>query len=165
MIHVLFLCLHNSARSLMAEAMLNHLGKGRFSAYSAGSQTSPDEKPHPLALNALSRVGFNVEGLYSKRWDVFTGPAAPRMDLVITVCDDTVEAICPVWPGHPATAHWGYPDPVLAQGDAAHQEAAFHECMLALHHRLELLLSLPADKLEPAMLGESAQSLASRSQT
>jgi arsenate reductase len=163
MIHVLFLCMHNSARSLMAEAMLNHLGKGRFRAFSAGSQTQPDEQPHPLTLNVLSRVGFDVESLYSKSWDEFTTPEAPRMDLVITLCDDTAEAVCPVWPGHPATAHWGYPDPVLAQGDHAHQEAAFHDCIIALHHRLELLLSLPVDKLEPALLGASAQALAQRS--
>mgnify|MGYP000004568118 CR=1 FL=1 len=162
MIHVLFLCMHNSARSLMAECMLNQLGKGRFQAFSAGSDTAPDELPHPLTLKVLSRVGFDVAGLRCKHWDEFATSESPCMDLVITLCDDTAEKVCPVWPGHPASAHWGYPDPMLAQGDEAHQEALFHNCMLALHHRLELLLNLPASKLEPAMLGSSVQALAQR---
>jgi protein-tyrosine-phosphatase len=164
MLNVLFLCTHNLARSLMAESLLNHLGHGRFRAYSAGSQTQPGETPHALTLKVLSRVGISVEGLHCKNWDVFSGSHAPHMDLIITVCDDAAEDVCPIWPGHPATAHWGYPDPASVRGDEAHQEAAFHDCLIALHHRLELLLNLPADKLEPAMLASSVQSLAVRYQ-
>ena len=104
--NVLFLCTHNSARSILAEAILNHIGQGRFKAYSAGSSPRVQEQPNPLGLAALQHAGVTVEGLRSKSWDEFGAPGAPHMDLVITVCDDAAGEVCPVWPGQPATAHW-----------------------------------------------------------
>src|SRR5207245_3943087 len=110
-INVLFLCTHNSARSILAEALLNHIGKGRLKAYSAGSSPRANQQPNPLGLKVLQATGISTEGLRSKSWDEFAGPDVPHMDLVITVCDNAAGEICPYWPGHPATAHWGYADP------------------------------------------------------
>ena len=116
LINVLFLCTHNSARSILAEATLNHLGKARFKAYSAGSSPRPNQQPHPLGLQVLAGAGVSTEGLRSKSWDEFATADAPHMDLVITVCDDAAGEVCPYWPGHPATAHWGYADPSITEG-------------------------------------------------
>ena len=116
-LNVLFVCTHNSARSILAEALLNHLGQGRFRAYSAGSSPRDAQRPHPLALETLAREGIATEGLRSKSWDEFSNPDAPHMDLVITVCDNAAGEVCPFWPGQPATAHWGYADPSEVDGD------------------------------------------------
>ncbi len=110
-INVLFLCTHNSARSILAEALLNDLSRGRFKAYSAGSSPRENQKPNPMALHVLTKAGIATVGLHSKSWDEFGKPDAPHMDLVITVCDNAAGEVCPYWPGQPATAHWGYPDP------------------------------------------------------
>ena len=159
-INVLFLCTHNSARSILAEATLNHIGKGRFKAFSAGSSPRENQQPNPLGLQVLQNAGISTEGLRSKSWDEFAAPDAPHMDLVITVCDNAAGEVCPFWPGHPATAHWGYADPSGVEGDEAKKLEAFRQTLLAIHRRLELLINLPADKLERAMVQQSARELA-----
>ncbi len=159
-LHVLFLCTHNSARSVLAEALLNHLGRGRFKAFSAGSH--PRGQPHPLALRVLREAGIATDGLASKNWDVFGAPDAPPMDLVITVCDNAAGETCPFWPGQPATAHWGYPDPSAIDGDEAARVEAFRRTMLAIRQRLELLVNLPPHALERMSLQRSARELAGR---
>ena len=159
-LNVLFLCTHNSARSILAEALLNHLGGGRFKAYSAGSSPRENQKPHPLGLQVLQKAGVATEGLRSKSWDEFAAPGAPHMDLIITVCDNAAGEACPFWPGHPATAHWGYADPSAGEGSDAEKLEAFRRTMHAIHRRLELLVSLPQDKLARAMLQSTANELA-----
>ena len=159
-LNVLFLCTHNSARSILAEAILNHIGRGRFKAFSAGSSPRANQQPNPLGLQVLQNAGISVEGLYSKSWDEFGAPDAPHMDLVITVCDNAAGEICPYWPGQPATAHWGYADPSAGDADDAHKLEAFRQTLLALKRRLELLVSLPAAKLEKTMLQSSARDMA-----
>jgi protein-tyrosine-phosphatase len=158
--NVLFLCTHNSARSVLAEAILNHIGGGRFKAYSAGSSPRDDQQPNPLGLQVLQNAGMSIEGLRSKSWDEFAAPEAPRMDLVITVCDKAAGEVCPYWPGQPATAHWGYPDPSVGDGSDAHKLEAFRQTLLALKRRLDLLVSLPDAKLEKTMLQTTARELA-----
>lgn len=158
--NVLFLCTHNSARSILAEALLNHLGGHRFKAYSAGSSPRENQQPNPLGLQALREAGIDTTGLHSKSWDVFAGPEAPHMDLIITVCDSAAGEVCPVWPGHPATAHWGYPDPSAGDAPDAVKLDAFRQTLLALKRRLELLINLPPSKLERAVLADSARELA-----
>ena len=160
MIHVLFLCTHNSARSVLAESLLNHLGQGRFRAWSAGSSPREHQQPNPFALAALRHAGISTEGLRSKSWDEFAVPGAPRMDLIITVCDNAAGEVCPIWPGHPATAHWGYPDPSDTQGTDAQKLAAFDRTLIAIRRRVELLINLPPEKLAPAALQTSARALA-----
>lgn len=159
-INVLFLCTHNSARSILAEAMLNHLGGTHFKAYSAGSSPRPNQQPHPLALNMLSKPGISIEGLHSKSWDAFAGADAPHMDLVITVCDNAAGEVCPYWPGHPATAHWGYADPSETEGGEEKMAEAFRQTLHQIRRRLELLINLPADRLGRLMLEQSARDLA-----
>ncbi len=159
-LNVLFLCTHNSARSILAEAILNHVGKGRFKAYSAGSSPRDNQQPNPLGLQVLRASGISTEGLSSKSWDAFALPDAPHMDLVITVCDNAAGEVCPYWPGQPATAHWGYPDPSAGDGTDAQKLEAFRQTVHALHHRLELLVNLPADKLEKTLIQSTARSLA-----
>jgi len=156
---VLFLCTHNSARSILAEAVLNHIGKGRFKAWSAGSSPRENQQPNPLGLQVLQNAGIATEGLRSKSWDEFAQADAPRMDLVITVCDNAAGEVCPYWPGHPATAHWGYADPSEGDGDDAHKLEAFRQTLLAIHRRLELLINLPPEKLERAMVQQTARDL------
>ncbi|MNY84674.1 Protein ArsC [compost metagenome] len=158
-LNVLFLCTHNSARSILAEALLNDMGQGRFKAYSAGSSPRENQQPHPLGLQVLQRAGISVEGLRSKSWDEFADADAPKMDLIITVCDNAAGEVCPFWPGHPATAHWGYPDP--SEGDASEESKldAFRKTMHMIRRRLELLVNLPTTKLEKAMLQSSAREL------
>jgi len=159
-LNVLFLCTHNSARSILAEALLNHLGQGRFAAYSAGSSPRENQQPNPLGLQVLREVGVATNGLRSKSWDEFATDSAPHMDLVITVCDNAAGEVCPYWPGRPATAHWGYPDPSAGEGSEAEKLLAFRHTLLALKRRLELLISLPADKLAKTMLQSTARDLA-----
>jgi len=158
-LHVLFLCTHNSARSIIAEALLNQLGHGRFVAHSAGSSPREHEAPHPLALQALQRSGISTEGLSSKSWDVFAQADAPHMDLIITVCDNAADEVCPVWPGHPATAHWAYADPSLVQGSEDDRLHAFLQTSLQIHQRLEFLINLPVEQLLPGALQQSARTL------
>lgn len=142
--NLLFLCTGNSARSILAEALLNRDGVGRFRAYSAGSQ--PKEEPHPAGLALLADQGFPLDGLRSKSWQEFAGADAPQMDLVITVCDSAAGETCPIWPGHPATAHWGIEDPAAVEGDD--QPQAFFNAMTYLQRRISLLLNLPESELD-----------------
>ena len=159
-LNVLFLCTHNSARSILAEALLNHMGKGRFKAYSAGSSPRENQAPNPLALKTLEHAGIATEGLRSKSWDVFATPDAPHMDLVITVCDNAAGEVCPYWPGQPATAHWGYADPSEAAGDEDQRLEAFRQTLHLIHRRLEIFINLPLAHLDPKALAHSARELA-----
>ena len=161
-LNVLFLCTHNSARSILAEATLNHLGKGRFQAFSAGSSPRENQQPHPLALEVLQRAGMSTEGLHSKNWDEFGLPDAPHMDLVITVCDNAAGETCPYWPGQPATAHWGYADPSETKGTHEQKLEAFRETLLAIRRRLEFLVSLPPASVDRLALQRTARELAER---
>lgn len=147
---VLFLCTGNSARSLMAEALLNARGAGRFRAYSAGSR--PTGRPHPLALAVLRENGVPTTGLRSKSWEEFARPAAPRFDLVVTVCDHAAREACPVWPGAPARAHWGIPDPAAAEGSEEARGEAFRAAFALLSERISALLTLPLERLDRAAL-------------
>jgi arsenate reductase len=144
--NVLFLCTGNSARSIMAEAILGREGKGRFRAFSAGSHPRGVVNRHALAL--LKSGGFDVSGFRSKSWDEFAVPGAPEMDFVFTVCDDAAGEVCPIWPGHPMTAHWGVPDPDKATGSDAEIGVAFAEAYRMLAARIGIFVSLPVDKLD-----------------
>lgn len=144
--NVLFLCTGNSARSIMAEAILNVLGKGRFKAYSAGSQ--PSGQVQPMALALAEAIGYDASLVRSKSWDEFSVEGAPEMDMIITVCDNAAGEACPVWLGHPAVAHWGVPDPVAATGDESARRHAYTAAFATLRLRVELLLSLPLDRLD-----------------
>lgn len=159
-LNVLFLCTHNSARSILAEALLNSMAQGRFKAFSAGSSPRENQRPNPLGLEVLQSAGVSIEGLRSKSWDEFAGADAPQMDLIITVCDNAAGEVCPIWPGHPATAHWGYPDPSEGDRPESEKREAFRRTLHAIGQRLELLCNLPPEKLERSMLKTSAQQLA-----
>lgn len=159
-VNVLFLCTHNSARSILAEAILNHIGKGRFKAFSAGSSPRGDQQPNPMALQTLESVGISTDGLRSKTWDEFAAADAPHMDLVITVCDNAAGEVCPFWPGQPATAHWGYADPSAMEGSDAQKMQAFRQTLHAIKRRLELLTNLPAASVARLTLEKSARDLA-----
>ena len=156
-LHTLFLCTGNSARSILAEALLREMGGERFVAHSAGSH--PTGRVHPLALELLANRGLPVDGLRSKSWDEFARPQAPALDLVITVCDNAAGEVCPVWPGHPATAHWGLPDPAAVTGDVA-QRCVFAEVAHALSARIRLLTSLPVDRLDRMSLQRNLRAIA-----
>ena len=158
--NVLFLCTHNSARSILAEALLNHMGKGRFKAYSAGSSPRENQQPNPLALETLTQAGISTEGLHSKSWDVFGGPDAPQMDLVITVCDNAAGEVCPFWPGQPATAHWGYADPSEGEGDEDSKRQAFRQTLHLIRKRLDIFVNLPASSLNRMSIQKTARDLA-----
>ena len=144
--HVLFLCTGNSARSILAEAYLNAAGKGRFIAHSAGSR--PAGKVNPFALDLLSRNRMPTEGLRSKSWDEFAGPDAPRLDFVFTVCDNAAGEVCPIWPGQPIGAHWGVDDPAAVAGSDADKRRAFLRAYSELSNRINILMSLPLEKLD-----------------
>lgn len=144
--NVLFLCTGNSARSILAEAILDRIGKGPFKAYSAGSL--PKGEVHPQTISLLQRLRYPTEGLRSKSWDEFTQADAPKFDFVITVCDNAAREVCPAWPGQPMTAHWGVPDPASVVGSEADIAAAFKEAHRVLHRRIELFVALPFDKLD-----------------
>lgn len=161
-LNVLFLCTHNAARSILAAATLNHLGRGRFRAFSAGSSPREQQQPHPLALEVLQRADIATEGLRSKSWDEFGQADAPRMDLVITVCDNAAGEACPYWPGQPATAHWGYADPSEATGSHEQRLEAFRQTLLAIRRRLELLVNLPPASVDKLALQHTARELARR---
>ena len=149
--NVLFLCTGNSARSIMAEALLNRLGEGRFRAFSAGSQ--PKGEPHPMALDILREHGFEVGGLRSKSWHEFAGTEAPRIDLIITVCDNAAGETCPVWPGRPIAAHWGIEDPAAVAGEG--QREAFEQALRYLSNRISLLVALPMASIDELALRSS----------
>ena len=149
--HVLVLCTGNSARSILAEVLLNALGKGRFIAHSAGSK--PAGRVNPFALELLQQQGFNTEGLRSKSWDEFAVPGAPEFDFIFTVCDNAAGEACPLWLGKPATAHWGIPDPAHVEGDDA-RRAAFKKAAEQLARRIQLFMSLPIEKLDQLTLKE-----------
>jgi len=144
--NVLFLCTGNSARSIMAEAILNQKGAPHFKAYSAGSH--PAGRVHPAALKQLDSAHFPTEGLRSKSWEEFEGPGAPSLDFVFTVCDNAAKEVCPVWPGQPMTAHWGIPDPAAVKGTPEEIVRAFRDAFVILDRRIGLFLSLPLATLE-----------------
>ena len=144
--NVLFLCTGNSARSIMAEATLNHRGHDAFAAFSAGSHPSGNVRPE--ALEQLRRAGIPTEGLRSKSWDEFAKPESPQMDFIFTVCDNAANEVCPIWPGHPMTAHWGVPDPATAAGTPEQIARAFHDAYCMLDRRIQLFLSLPLSTLD-----------------
>ncbi len=144
--NILFLCTGNSARSIMAEVLMNHLARGRFRAFSAGSH--PAGAVNPFALELLRRKGLPADDLRSKNWDEFAQAGAPRMDFVITVCDRAAGEVCPVWPGQPMTAHWGFEDPAAAQGPDEAKCKVFEKVFIEIARRIELLLALPLDKLD-----------------
>ena len=146
-IHVLFLCTANSSRSIMAEALLNELGGGRFQAYSAGSH--PSGAVNRFAMETLARNGYSVAGLRSKSWDVFAKPGAPAMDFVITVCDSAAGEVCPIFPGGPVKAHWGVPDPAAVGGGEEAKRAAFREALGLLRRRVQRFTSLPFESVDP----------------
>lgn len=150
--NVLFLCTHNSARSIMAEACLNNLAtnRGRFRAYSAGSM--PANKPNPYAFDQLESAGLPNAGLRSKSWDEFARPDAPQLDFVFTVCDNAAKEVCPVWPGQPMTAHWGLPDPSLVEGTEEDKKRAFALTFRYLANRINIFVNLPLDKLDKLTL-------------
>ena len=148
--HVLFLCTHNSARSIIAEAVANKSSGGKFKAFSAGSQ--PRGQVHPFALDLLRNSGFDVSSLRSKSWSEFAGPGATLLDFVFTVCDNAANEVCPVWPGQPMTAHWGVPDPSLAEGSEAERRLAFADTMRMLNQRIGIFMSLPFRSLDQMSL-------------
>jgi arsenate reductase len=144
--NILFLCTGNSARSILAESIVNHLGAGRFRGFSAGS--NPKGQVHPYALDLLTRLGFHTGNMHSKNWDVFAAAGAPHMDFVFTVCDNAAGEACPVWPGQPMTAHWGVPDPAAVEGSEIERRAAFRETFAALESRIKIFMSLPFASLD-----------------
>ena len=155
--NVLFVCTHNSARSILAEGLLNHAGDRRFKAYSAGSQ--PAGAVNPFALLTLSRMGIPVDGYRSKDWSEFSRPGAPEMDFVFTVCDNAAGEVCPIWPGQPMSAHWGVPDPSAAEGTPEAVDKAFRDTALILKRRIELLLALPLEKLDALAIKRQIQDI------
>ena len=148
--NVLFLCTGNSARSIMAEAILNAKGKPAFTAYSAGSH--PSGRVRPEALRQLELAKISTEGLRSKSWDEFALSDAPKLNFVLTVCDNAAKEVCPLWPGQPTSAHWGIPDPAAVQGSEAEVKRAFRDAFLLLNRRIDLFLSLPLEKLDSIAL-------------
>ena len=155
--NVLFLCTGNSARSILAEAILNKDGKGRFHAFSAGSH--PKGEVNPGALNLLRRSGYDTSGLRSKSWAEFAHPAAPQLDFVFTVCDNAAGETCPLWPGQPMTAHWGIPDPAEATGNEAEIACAFDDAYRMLKRRIELFLALPIARLDHLVLANKLKDI------
>lgn len=144
--NVLFLCTGNSARSILAEAILNREGAGRFHAYSAGSQ--PAGQVNPFAIDLLKNMNFKTDGFRSKNWDEFAGPEAPTMDFVFTVCDNAADEVCPVWPGQPMSAHWGVPDPAAHTGTDAEKAAAFADAFRMLSARISVFVNLPLASID-----------------
>jgi len=144
--NVLFLCTHNSARSVIAECVLNRLGQGKFRGFSAGSM--PRGSIHPYALDLLRNQNYDVRGVRSKSWDEFAASGSPNMDFVFTVCDNAANEVCPIWPGQPMTAHWGVPDPSAAKGSEAEKRFAFADCHRMLYHRIAIFVALPTTSLD-----------------
>jgi arsenate reductase len=144
--NILVLCTGNSARSIIGEALFNTMGAGRFHAYSAGSH--PAGKVNPFAIEQIIALGDPTDNLRSKSWDEFAEPGAPRMDFVVTVCDNAAGEMCPLWPGQPVTAHWGFPDPAAVKGTDEQKRAAFAQTLRQMRHRVQLFLSLPLETLD-----------------
>lgn len=159
--NILFLCTGNSARSIMAEALLNHHGGRRFKGYSAGSR--PVGRVNPLALEMIERLDVTPEVFRSKSWSEFESPQAPEMDIIITVCDSAAGETCPAWPGHPVTAHWSFPDPAAVEGSDEQQREAFRKVFREIHQRIELLVQLPVEKLERLALRDELQRIGPQS--
>ena len=155
--NVLFLCSGNSARSIMAEAILNQRGQGRFTAYSAGSH--PSGQPRPEALRQIESAGMPTTGLRSKSWDEFAAPGAPKMDFVFTVCDNAAKEVCPFWPGQPMTAHWGIPDPAAVKGTPEEITRAFRDAFVVLDRRIGLFLSLPLSTLDQLAIKREVENI------
>jgi protein-tyrosine-phosphatase len=155
--NVLFLCTGNSARSILAEAILQQEGEGRFQAFSAGSQ--PKGEPHPLALELLRQLDHPVAGLRSKSWDEFAGADAPQMDFIITVCDNAAGEACPLWPGKPASAHWGIPDPAAVEGSAAQCQQAFARAYAQMSSRIVKFTGLKFDRLDTRELKQQLDAI------
>jgi len=158
--NVLFICTGNSARSVLAEGLLNQMGKGRFKAYSAGSH--PKGLVHPLALKELQRLRVPTDGYRSKSWDEFAAPGAPKMDFVFTVCDQAAGEVCPFWPGQPMTAHWGMPDPAAVQGSDDVKEMAFRDAAVTMKRRLELMMALPLNRLDALAVQKEVRDIGER---
>lgn len=155
--NVLFLCTQNSARSIMAEVIINYVGRGKFKGFSAGSH--PGTEPNPLALATLRRLHFPTDGLYSKDWEEFAKPGAPVMDFVFTVCDQAAGEVCPVWPGQPMTAHWGVEDPSQFEGTDEQKSHKFATVANILKRRIELFTSLPLEKLDRLKLQQQIRDI------
>jgi arsenate reductase len=155
--NVLFLCTGNSARSVMAEALLNYWGKGQFRAFSAGSK--PKGEVHPLTLEALERTHLPTAGVRSKSWNEFSGPGAPKLDFVFTVCGNAAKEQCPYWPGQPMTAHWGVDDPAAVEGTLEQKRRAFQRALRELDARIKLFISLPIASLDKMALQEKLQAI------
>jgi arsenate reductase len=155
--HVLFLCTGNSARSILAEAIIGREGKGRFVGHSAGSQ--PKGAVHPYTIELLQRLNYETGGLRSKSWGEFAQPGAPSLDFVFTVCDDAANEVCPVWPGQPMTAHWGVPDPAAATGNEAERRFAFADTYRMLHQRISIFVNLPIASLDALTLQQQLDSI------
>lgn len=155
--NVLFLCTGNSARSILGEAILNHVGQGRFRAYSAGS--SPKGVVHPMTLETLTKVGIPTDGLRSKAWDEFAVPGAPIMDFVFTVCDNAAGETCPIWPGQPMTAHWGIEDPAAVQAPEFKQRAAFEDALRFLRNRIGAFINLPLASIDRMALNSKLEGI------
>ncbi len=155
--HVLFVCTHNSARSILAEGLLNTLGRGRFKAWSAGSH--PAGRVHPMALQTLADLRLPVDGCRSKDWNEFAQPGAPVFDFVFTVCDNAAGEVCPIWPGQPMTAHWGVADPSAFEGTPAQQAKVFLDTALVLKRRIELMLALPIAALDSLALQQQMRDI------
>ena len=149
-LNVLFLCTHNSARSQMAECIMQRLGMGKFKGYSAGSH--PSAEVHPYALDLLRRLNYDTSNLRTKSWDEFAAPGAPELDFVFTVCDDAANEVCPVWPGQPMTAHWGLPDPSAAEGTETERRLAFADAHRMLYQRIGIFTNLPLASLDKLSL-------------
>jgi arsenate reductase len=158
--NVLFICTHNSARSIIAEGLLNSMGRGRFRAYSAGSH--PGSRVHPRALTTLQRLHIPTDGVRSKDWSEFARPDAPLMDFVFTVCDKAAGEVCPVWPGQPMTAQWGVPDPSAVQGSDEERDKAFWEAATILKRRLDLMLALPLASLDRLAIQREIKDIGTR---
>ena len=158
--NVLFLCTGNSARSIIAEAVLNRSGGGRFRAFSAGSH--PKGSVHPYAIDLLRKQNYDVSGFRSKDWSEFSLPEAPQMDFVFTVCDNAAKEVCPVWPGQPMTAHWGVPDPAAVEGSEAEKRFAFADTLRMLTQRIEIFVSLPLTSLDKLSLQKKLDAIGVR---
>jgi arsenate reductase len=159
--NVLFLCTGNSARSILAEALIDHWGKGRFKGYSAGS--FPKGAVHPLAVEILDNLHLRTSGLRSKSWNEFARPGAPVMDFVFTVCDQAAGEVCPVWPGNPVTAHWGVPDPAAVEDAEAGRRKAFREAYVTVENRIKLFVALPIEKLDRLAIKRNVDDIGRRS--
>jgi protein-tyrosine-phosphatase len=155
--NVLFLCTGNSARSIMAEAILQREGIGRFQAHSAGSH--PRGEIHPFARELLQNLNYNVSKFRSKSWNEFSGPGAPQFDFVFTVCDDAAEEVCPIWPGQPMTAHWGQPDPAAVEGTDVEKRVAFNEAYRMLKNRISIFVNLPMASLDRLSLKQKLDNI------